>query len=50
MIVAQGHTVLAVGESGGMLEILSLHYHIYITVSLSLGDGLIDCNTISESC
>ena len=37
--VEQGPTALAVGAGGGCLDIFSLVYHFFFSLSLSLGDG-----------
>ena len=39
MIVGQGPTALAVGAGGGCLDIFTLIYLLFSSVSLSLGDG-----------
>ena len=41
MILGQGPTALAVGASGGCLDIFTLIYPFLFSVSLSLGHGTI---------
>ena len=48
MIVGQGPTALAVGAGGGCLDIFCSHLSFLSSVSLSLGDGPIKTEILSQ--